>query len=218
MRQLRHCLVAVILLESGAVAVAGPVTDTLTDTSPVSTVIENQVDVLEQRGAVMVRVPFDGQGRAIAEKAQMRVLEGPASANLAVSDYASAEVAWNEARVPGYIHVDRGLDESPAEPVPIGYYSWRRGYAPAFVSAGYGWRYGLPGFYFGWNTASNSFSFGYGPGFSYGHVPGFGYAGGYSGWYGTPLGPSYTYPYPYWYRPGFGYYYYPRVGGGIHRL
>jgi hypothetical protein len=196
-------------------------------TAPAATAISATAattsEVLEQRAAVMVRVPFDAQGRPVTEKAQLRVLDGD-SATFAVTDHNSAEAAWSEGRVPGYIRLDRGLGDTPppAAPVPVGYYSWRRGYPPAFVSSGpdgvYGWRYGMPGFYYGWNTASNSFTFGYGPGFSYGHVPGFGFAGGYSGWYGAPLGPGYTYPYPYWYRPGFGYYYYPRVGGGLHRF
>lgn len=217
MRKLRNYLLAVVVMGPAATALAA----TAATTS----------EVLEQRGAVMVRVPFDAEGHAVAEKAQLRVLDGD---SVAITDHLSAEAAWNEGRVPGYIRVDRGLGDPPppAGPVPVGYYSWRRGYPPAFVSSGpdgvYGWRYGMPGFYYGWNTASNSFTFGYGPGFSYGHVPGFpggysggyngGYSGGYNGWYGAPLGPSYTYPYPYWYRPGFGYYYYPRVSGGIHRF
>lgn len=191
---------------------------------------------LESRGTVIVRVPFDEQGQAQSQQAEIRVLQS--AVQIEVVDVVSAEEAWNQAQIPvllGVAEVGQNPGQqtgkqseqqmgSPSEqpqmppqalmetlqppPAGGGAYGWNRGYPPTFNRGGYVWGYGNPGFYFGWG-GRNGFSFGYGPG------PG--YAGGYNGWYGPPLGPGYSMPYPGWYRPGYGYYVYPRFGGNWRR-
>ena len=166
---------------------------------------------LDDRATVIVRVPFDERGQAQAEKAEMRVI-GQSAQEVVIKDFSTAEQAWNQAKAPGRIEKQqqqRVKMENVTEAVqPPGYYTWNRGFPPAYYNRGYRWGYGLPGFYFGWNAGRGGFSFGYGPGYGWGYGPGYGYAGGYGGWYGYPIG--YGASYPGWYRPGFGYYYYPR--------
>lgn len=184
---------------------------------------------LDQRGTVIVRMPFDERGQAQSEKAELRVLRQSAQQGelVEIKDFNTAEQAWKQAREPQRLQQEGAqthqLDAGSSELIestdmamqPPGYYTWNRGYPPAYYNRGFRWGYGLPGFYFGWNTGRGGFSFGYGPGYNYGYGPGFGYAGGYGGWYGYPIG--YGAPYPGWYRPGYGYYYYPRHLGGWHR-
>lgn len=205
MRRTRHFLAAILMCLAPAA---------LADTA----IDENPQVAVAQRGAVIVRVPFDKLGHPVLQKAQLRVLEGQA-AEQRVTDHQSAEAAWKEAKTPAYLQV-AGLASADAtidQPPPDGFYTWRPGFAPGYVNSRVGWHYGAPGFYFGWSGPGSAFSFGYGPGYTYTPAPGWGYAGGYSGWYGAPLGPTYSYPYPGWYRPGYGYYYYPRAGGVHYR-
>lgn len=188
---------------------------------------------LESRGTVIVRVPFDDQGQAQSQQAEIRVLES--ASQIEIVDVVSAEQAWNQAQVPEGLRAvevgqewdqqmgkqsDQQMGKQSEQPQMApqalmeslqpprsggpGSYGWNPGYPPSYNRGGYAWGYGNPGFYFGWG-GRNGFSFGYGPG------PG--YAGGYNGWYGPPLGPGYNQPYPGWYRPGYGYYHYPRGGG-----
>lgn len=189
---------------------------------------------LDQRGTVIIRVPFDERGQAQEGKAELRVLRQSGQQGT-IEDFNTAEQAWQQAKAPARL-VQEGVQEGIQEDVearqesgqehqlvesshtemqPPGYYTWNRGYPPAYYNRGFRWGYGLPGFYFGWNTGRGGFSFGYGPGYNYGYGPGFGYAGGYGGWYGYPIG--YGAPYPGWYRPGYGYYFYPRHLGGWRR-
>jgi|GEM_PF-1888489 len=173
---------------------------------------------LDLRETVIVRVPFDERGQAQAEQAEMRVL-GQSSSEFVIQDFKTAEQAWKQAKAPPRMVQQQQRQakvENVAETVqPPGYYTWNRGFPPAYYNGGYRWGYGLPGFYFGWNAGRGGYSFGYGPGYGWGYGPGFGYAGGYGGWYGHPTGYGATYPG--WYRPGFGYYYYPRHLGAWHR-
>lgn len=181
---------------------------------------------LEQRGTVIVRVPFDEQGLPQSQQAEIRVLES--AVQIEIVDVASAEEAWSQAQVPDTlqtVEVDQApnqqmgkqSDQQKVGPKSFmeilqpphgggfpGSYGWNPGYSPYYNSGSYRWGYGNPGFYFGWGGRS---------GFNFGYGPGPGYAGGYSGWYGPPLGPGYNQPYPGWYRPGYGYYHYPRGGG-----
>ena len=184
---------------------------------------------LESRGSVIVRVPFDEQGNAQSEMAEIRVLESAEEAEIV--DATSAEEAWNAALVPNGLEaaeVGKNPDQQMGkqseqhkmapqaliETVPPprhggpGSYGWNRGYPPHYNGSIHRWDYGHPGFYFGWGGRS---------GFSFGYRPGPGYAGGSDGWYGPPLGPTYNRPYPSWYRPGYGYYHYPRSSGNWRR-
>lgn len=208
MRRTRHFMVAVFMCLAPSA---------LADAEEVDAISQ---DALAERGSVIVRVPFDKDGHPVAQRAQLRVLEGQV-AEQAVTDHQSAEAAWKVARKPAYLQVSGLLSTDAAaarQPYPEGYYTWRPGYAPGYFNSGLGWYYGAPGFYYGWGAPGSGYSFGYAPGFSYTPAMGWGYAGGYSGWYGPPMGPAYRYPYPGWFRSGFGYYYYPRHGGAFYRF
>ena len=168
---------------------------------------------LDQRGTVIVRVPFDDRGEARPDQAELRV-SARSGQEILINDFSSAEQAWNQAEPPAGFRTEEDppvRENSLKESLqPPGYYTWNRGFPPTYYNNGYRWGYGLPGFYYGWGAGSGGggFSVGYGPGYGWGYPTGYGYAGGFAGWYGPPL--YYGRPYSSWYRPGFGYYYFPR--------